>query len=113
MLTIENLKAYGADTQTGLKRCVNKESIYLRLVGTVPTHEGFDKLKNAIDNGDLDAAFQEAHGLKGAVSNLSLTPLSVPITEITEHLRAKEQIDYSGYIKEIMEQREKLRAICE
>ncbi len=112
MLTIEALKAYGADTQTGLQRCVNREALYFRLVRMIPVHEGFAKLEKAIEEGALDVAFSEAHGLKGVVSNLSLTPLSDPITEITEHLRAGDKIDYSGLMKEIMEQRKKLEDIC-
>ncbi len=32
MLTIDDLKTYGADTDTGLARCVGNEALYLRLV---------------------------------------------------------------------------------
>lgn len=113
MLSIQKLEAYGADTQSGLKRCVNKESLYLRLVGTIPANEGFRSLEDAVAAGDLEAAFQAAHGLKGAVSNLSLTPLSDPISEMTEHLRAHEAIDYSAYLEEIRIQRERLQALCD
>lgn len=113
MLTMEKLAEYGADTVTGLKRCVNRESMYLRLVSTVPAHAGFAKLKAAIEAGDLETAFQEAHGLKGVAANLALTPLSEPIGEMTEHLRAKEQMDYAPLLDEILAQQAKLSVLCD
>ena len=32
MITIESLKAYGADVEEGLARCLNKEDFYLKMV---------------------------------------------------------------------------------
>ncbi len=112
MLTIDALKDYGANVEEGLARCVNKESLYLRLVKTVPVHEGFNKLYEAIKNHDLEEAFQCAHGLKGAVTNLSLTPLVEPIVKITELLRAKQDIEYTDLLNQIEENRLKLANIC-
>ncbi len=112
MLTIETLKEYGADVETGLQRCINKESLYLRLVATVPGNDNFNKLKDAIANKDFENGFQAAHGLKGSLGNLALTPLYNPISEITEHLRNKEDIDYSSLLEEILRQRDILAGIC-
>ena len=33
MLTIEKLKAYGANVEEGMERCLNNEAIYFRLIG--------------------------------------------------------------------------------
>ncbi len=112
MLTVENLREYGADVDTGIQRCVNKESIYLMLVKKVPANDGFAKLKEAIDANDLKAAFEAAHGLKGIASNLSLTPILTPVAEMTEHLRAEEEMDYSSYLNEILKQRDILAGLC-
>ncbi len=112
MLTIEDLRNYGADVDTGIKRCANKDSLYIRLVKTIPTHVGFKELVDAIAIKDFEAAFQAAHGLKGVTSNLSLDPLMKPIIEITEHLRNKEDIDYQPLLDEIELQRSKLEEIC-
>ena len=110
MLTIESLKEYGADVETGIKRC-RKEALYLKLVGKVPSNDNFDLLKESLDQNNLDAAFEYAHGLKGVVTNLSLTPLEEPICEITELLRAREDIDYSDHMKEIYSALDKLKAL--
>ncbi len=112
MLTVDALRAYGADVTTGLARCVNRDSLYLRLVKMVPSNDGFAKLEAALAAHDYEAGFQAAHGIKGAVTNLALDPLSKPVIEITEHLRAKEEMDYQPLLKEILEKRDELAALC-
>ena len=112
MLTIEKLKEYGADVQSGLQRCVNNESLYLRLVGMVPNNASFKELYTKIESNDLEGAFSSAHSLKGITANLSLTPLVVLVNEITELLRNKTQMDYSKLINDIEEKRSLLEKLC-
>ena len=112
-MTIDDLKAYGANTTEGLTRCMNNESFYLRLVKMIPGDANFQKLYDAIGSGDLDAAFEAAHALKGSTTNLALTPVSAPVVEITELLRARAQTDYKTLIHQIREARDELARICE
>ncbi len=112
MLTLENLTAFGADVETGLKRCVNKEALYLRLTKTVPASEDFAKLQESVAVGDYETGFQAAHGLKGVTTNLSLDSLSKPIIEITEHLRNHEEMDYQPLLDEIERKRAELEELC-
>ena len=35
-MTVDDLKTYGANTEEGLRRCMNNESFYLRLVKMIP-----------------------------------------------------------------------------
>ncbi len=112
MLTVDTLTAYGADVKTGLRRCANKEVLYFRLIKTVPGNKGFEKLPEAIAAGNYEAAFEAAHGLKGITSNLSLDSLSGPLTQITEHLRSRDEMDYQPLLKEIEKKRAELSAIC-
>ncbi|MCR5546590.1 MAG: Hpt domain-containing protein [Lachnospiraceae bacterium] len=113
MLTVAGLQEYGANTQEAIARCANKEDLYLKLVKKIPGDKGFDRLKDALDAGDLDLAFEAAHGLKGIISNLSLTPLLTPVSEITEKTRAKEEADYGPLLDEMFLQRDKLSALCD
>ena len=108
MLTIENLREFGADVDAGLARCMNNEPFYLRLVGKAMEDQSFDKLKEALDAKDLDAAFEYAHGLKGVLGNLSLTPIYTPVCEITELLRSRTEKDYSQELGKILSARERL-----
>ena len=112
-MTVNDLKTYGADTEEGLRRCMNNESFYLRLVKMIPGDASFPKLYDAVENGDLDIAFEAAHALKGNTTNLALTPISAPVIEITELLRARTQTDYSALIDQIREARDELARICE
>jgi len=111
MLTIDNLKALGANTDEGLARCLGKEDFYLRMVSMALSDEGFDRLRSAVENGDLKEGFERAHALKGVLSNVSLTSLAEPVAEITEELRAGKDIDYSGLLDRIDETLKKYRSI--
>ena len=51
-MTIEELKAYGADTDAGLQRCMNNESFYLRLVKI------YDACRDASDAVDANGNVQ-------------------------------------------------------
>ena len=111
MLTIDALREYGADVDDGLKRCVNNEAFYLKLVARVPGDGNFEKLKEAVDAGDLDAGFEAAHTLKGIAANLSLTPILDPVVEITELLRAGTHAEYGPIVARILEARDRLSAL--
>ena len=100
MLTIEGLKDYGADIDEGLKRCVNNQAFYLKMVEKAAGDQTSGKLTAAIEAGQLDEAFEAAHALKGSTGNLALTPLYEPILAITELLRARTDTDYSALLSE-------------
>jgi len=105
MLSVEKLKNFGADTEEGLSRCMGMADFYLQLCQMVLQEKSFDALKAAIEAKDYDKAFEAAHSLKGVLGNLSLTPLYTPASEITEHLRRKEDADYEGLLKELLEKK--------
>ena len=111
-MTIADLISFGADVTEGLQRCLNNESFYLRMVKMIPGDPNFQKLYDAIGSGDLAAAFEAAHALKGALGNLALTPLTAPVVELTELLRARTQTDYTALVATIRKGRDELEAIC-
>ncbi len=112
MITIDNLKAFGADTDEGLTRCYGNESLYLRLVNMIPAETNFDVLQQAINDNDLDKAFEASHALKGVLGNLSLTPMYEKCSEITELLRARTDMDYTLLLSELLDQRNTLSNMC-
>ena len=114
MLTIDALKAYGANVDEGLARCFNNEAFYLRLIGMGLADANFDNLKNAVDAGNPTAAFEAAHALKGSIGNLALTPIYDPICAITEKLRGQTAMPEVGdLVTEILNQRAKALALSE
>ncbi len=110
MLNITKMNELGCNTAEGLKRCLNQETFYLNLVQMGLKDENFAKLEEAIKNNDLDKSFEIAHGLKGSIGNLAITPLYNAICEITEELRAKKAIDYSPLLEKVKENRDKFLA---
>ena len=109
MLTIETLKEFGADVNEGLNRCMNNENFYLMLIGKALADNRLEQLEEQLSNKDLDGAFESAHALKGMYANLSLTPLSKPIIEMTELLRSRTEMDYSSLLDEVKTQFTKLK----
>ena len=104
MITIEALNNYGANTREGLTRCMNNEEFYIMLVKKALDDRRLDQLENQIADNDLEAAFETAHALKGMYANLSLDPLTKPVSEITEMLRNKTDADYSQLLAETKKQ---------
>lgn len=94
MVTIEQLKVYGADTAQGVMRCMGNESFYLRMVGLLSKDQNYEALKAALARHDLKAGFEAAHALKGVLANLALTPALKPVSEITELLRPYAKEDF-------------------
>ena len=112
-MTLEQLKEYGADVQSGMNRCMNNEAFYLRLVQMEMGDASFDKLRAALDDGDMKAAFEAAHALKGAVGNLALTPIYEPVCQITELLRgASDPVDTGDLLPRILGALEALKALA-
>ena len=112
MLTVDGLREFGADVDSGLARCMKNEAFYLKLVGKAVDEAAFGKLEDAIAAGDLDAAFEAAHSLKGVAGNLSLTPIYEPVAKITEYLRSRTDMDYTELMDRIRSQRERLAKLC-
>lgn len=113
MLTIDALKGYGADVDQGLSRCMNNEAFYIRLVGMALNDKSFAALRAALNDGDLDRAFDAAHSLKGVLGNLALTPMYNDVYELTELLRSRTDMDYSDYMTAIDEKRAELMKLAE
>ena len=113
MLTIDALKQFGCDTDDGLSRCLGNEAFYFKLIGKVIDDKNFQVLEDAIASKDLDSAFDAAHSLKGVLGNLALTPIYEPVYEVTELLRARQDVDYSEYLKTISEKRSELAGLLE
>ena len=108
MLNNDALRAWGANVDEGMERCLNNEAFYLKLVQKSMQDPSFERLAEAVAAGDLDKGFDMAHALKGVMANLALTPILKPVQEITELLRSKATADYEPLVREILAQRDSL-----
>ena len=112
MFSKENLTAYGADYEKGLKLCVGKEDFYFRMIKKGLANEKFASLGENLKAGDLKKAFDDAHALKGVAGNLALTPLFNAVCDIVEPLRLeKADADYDALYAKIIASRDALAAL--
>ena len=110
-MTVASLRDWGADVDDGLRRCMNNEAFYTKLVESIIPDTKADELEAAVGSGDLDKGFEIAHAMKGMYANLSLTPILEPVKEITELLRSRTQTDYAPLLAEIKKQKAALNEL--
>ena len=100
--------ACGGDYEGTMRRLMGNEMLFCRLLPKVFQDKNFQKLEDALTMGDLDAAFDAAHTLKGVPGSLGLTSLYDRVCEIVEPLRRKDpEADYRALHQAI--QQESLR----
>ena len=112
-MTVKDLKDFGADTEEGMARCMGNEEFYLKMIDIAMKDENLEKLGAELKENDLDAAFETAHALKGVYGNLSLTPIFTPLSEMTEKLRNRTDMDYTEIYEKALKKRDELKALWE
>ncbi|MCM1496177.1 MAG: Hpt domain-containing protein [Bacteroides sp.] len=83
----EQLKNVGVDVDTGLKRFMNNEALYMKFLNKFLTEPTYEQLQECIQKEDYPEAFRQAHTLKGVSANLSLTLLADSVSRLVELLR--------------------------
>ena len=117
MLTIESLRAYGANIEEGLTRCMNMEPFYLKVVGMVKNDVdgSFAKLKAAVSERNTRETFEAAHALKGSTGNVGLTPIFKPVSALSDMLKGNTDKDMGPecdrLANEVLEQYDRLKAL--
>ena len=89
----EVFEEYGADYERTMARFMGKEDMYIKFLNMFEKDDNIRKLENSIGSGDLTAAFEAAHTLKGVTANLGLTPLYNAVCNIVEPLRTTTECD--------------------
>ena len=111
MLDIDRLREdFGIDAKEGLKRCMNNKAFFSKMLAMALKNPSFDKLESVLAAKSYEEAFELCHALKGVVGNLALDKIYNPISEMTEQLRRKEDLDYVSLYAPIKELRDKLVA---
>ncbi|MDD2956334.1 MAG: Hpt domain-containing protein [Oscillospiraceae bacterium] len=106
--TIEKLRDWGCDTVGAVERMADDEEFYIECLQEVAQDPCFAQLRQTLQDGDVQGAFDAAHTLKGVLANVGLTPMYDKIVEIVEPLRAgRTDKDMPGKLAEL--ERMKLR----
>ena len=88
---LNRLAAWGADPQEAIAcRMMDDTELYDRLLKKMfASGDRFERLYSAVDRKDYEAAYYEAHQLKGTAGVLSLKPLFICLTAIVNDLDKK------------------------
>ena len=111
MRTLDKIKELGIDPKEGMTRCMNNEVFFFKMISMAISNEYFETLDKALNEGDLNTAFEAAHALKGVIGNLALAPIYIPLSEMTELLRTRKPADYTSMYRPIKEIRDQLLAM--
>lgn len=109
----ERFTAYGGNYQDIMVRFMGSEAMYLKFLNMLPQDDSMDRLEAALAAGDLAAAFEAAHTLKGVAGNLGLTPLHRAVCAIVEPLRTGEQIDYRPMCMAVREEFQRAESLLD
>jgi len=93
-----------------LDRFMDDEELYDSCLREFVDTNDMDTLKNSLNTGEFDAAFESAHAFKGVSGNLGLTPLFDSACVLVESLRNK---SYDNVNKEYEDVERKMQEFIE
>lgn len=107
----EKLRDLGCDMDGALHRFMDNADLYKECYHDTMTSGDFTELKNALDQGNVKAAFMAAHNLKGVLANMGLTPLENTMISIVEPLRLGNMDGVKQQYDKLMEQMKMFREL--
>ena len=109
---LEALENWGCDIKGAMERFLADEELYVTCLETVIMDEAFEKLGVALEQKQIQEAFDYAHTLKGVFANLGLKPMYLSVERLVEPLRAgngenletayKELLEANDYLKQLL-----------
>ncbi len=102
------LRDLGVDIDEGLKRFMNNEALYERMLGKFSDAAAKQNVMECFEKGDLDGAVEKAHTLKGVTGNLSITPLYKGYTDIVALLRGGKPDEARKILEDLLPVQEKI-----
>ena len=108
---IDALRDWGCDTGCIATRFIGKEDFYRNMLQIGVTDKHFEPLKQAVECGDVVAAFENAHAMKGTLGNLGITPAYNRVVDLVEPLRHEDATNMREHFEAFAESYEKFCAI--
>ena len=87
MNMLEELKGLGVNVDEALKRLGGNEAFYKKMLGRIQSMLEETTVNPEFDANDYQEVIENAHAIKGATGNLSLTLLYKAYTDIVDLLR--------------------------
>ena len=108
---LEALENWGCDIKGAMERFLDDEELYVTCLETVIMDEAFEKLGVALEQKQIQEAFDYAHTLKGVFANLGLKPMYLSVERLVEPLRAGNVDNLESAYKELLEAIEYLKQL--
>lgn len=98
----EELRALGVDIDGGLKRLMNNEKLYRRLLGSFVKMMDANSIQPDFQGPDYTEVTEKAHTIKGAAGNLSITPVYEAYTQIMNLLRSGQPEEARAVLEKVL-----------
>lgn len=108
---IKELKDWGCDIDGALERMLNDTAFFIECVKAVNNDESFENLDKALKDGNISAAFDAAHNIKGVSGNVGLMPIQKAAEKIVEPLRIGKIDGLQNYCLELNSKNDELSSI--
>lgn len=82
------LSKAGIDVNDGIHRFNDNKELYEHFLFSFPEDEHYENMLAAIQAGNVEECFQQAHALKGIAGTVSLNQLHTNIIPLVEEFRA-------------------------
>lgn len=99
--TKNRLEECGIDVDGALERFMGSENILFRILKKFAEDDNFDKLTDALSQGDMETALAASHTLKGICGNLSMQKLFGLLTEQVKLFREGDADSAAALMEEI------------
>jgi len=87
-MDLEKLAAADINCEEGIGRFIGNRELYEKFVAKFPEDPTFAAMESAMESGDVQEAFRQAHTLKGVTGNLSFIGLYESVKPLVEALRS-------------------------
>ena len=101
----------GVDVKDGMGRFVGKLDLFVKIFRKYDDDNNMDLLRDAMEAGNVDAAFSAAHTLKGVCGNLSMKRMFDIASEMTEFLREKDMDSARQMMPKLEEEHQKIKTL--
>lgn len=97
------LEDSGINVDDAMQRFMNNEKLWVRFLKKFEADKSYSELVAAMEEKNVEKAFESAHTLKGIAGNLALAKFLGLITEQTDYLRGKDYETAAGMMPKVAE----------
>ncbi|MCR5785549.1 MAG: Hpt domain-containing protein [Eubacterium sp.] len=106
-------KDNGIDVYESIDNLMGMEELYDDLLLEFLNDENFEIIKNQLDSGNIRAAFEASHALKGVAGNLGMSRFYRKLHPVVEKLRNDDIADIEPMLETVEEEYRTIKNLIE